>query len=153
MRGVGAGAGSPMPQMPPLPPGALPADAEKHAAALWSFLDELAEDPEAYQQFIEKQAQAAGVGDLDAFRTRLAGGAGASAAPPGPADVVAAAEALLADTGKALPADLVARLASLGCGGGAVRAAPAAAPAAAAPPRRAPLVQELTPDEVRHGSA
>jgi hypothetical protein len=33
---------------PPLPAG-LPPDAAKHAAALWSFLDELAEDPKARQ--------------------------------------------------------------------------------------------------------
>ena len=41
MPGLG-GAGA----APPLPAG-LPPDAAKHAAALWSFLDELAEDPKA----------------------------------------------------------------------------------------------------------
>jgi hypothetical protein len=38
--------GASQPGMPPLPPG-LPPDAMKHAASLWTFLDELAADPQA----------------------------------------------------------------------------------------------------------
>ena len=39
----------------------LPEDAGGHAARLWKFLDEMSErDPEAYAEFLEKQAVNAG---------------------------------------------------------------------------------------------
>mmetsp|Transcript_11359 Transcript_11359/g.26961 ORF Transcript_11359/g.26961 Transcript_11359/m.26961 type:complete len:391 (-) Transcript_11359:138-1310(-) len=44
-------------------------EAMGHASRLWEFMDELAEDPEAYQEFLRKQAAAAGV-DLDRAPSR-----------------------------------------------------------------------------------
>jgi hypothetical protein len=136
------------------------ADGEGADRALWMHLSLACQ---AYQEFLEKQAAAAGVDDLSAFRGRLmaqrGGGSGAGSA----VDAAAAAEELLAAAaadardagGKALPQDLLARLASLGAPsagagggasgsgrGGAVSPGPAVRGAA---PRRAPLVEELPP--------
>jgi hypothetical protein len=116
---------------------------------------------------MDKQAAAAGVGDLAAFRERLLqpqGGAGGAGGAAGTADGAAAAEALLAAAvedardagGRALPPELLTRLAAMGspvsaAAGGAAGSARsgAASPASAqATPRRAPLVQEM-PEPVR----
>lgn len=170
--------------VPPLPPG-LPADAAKHAAALWSFLDELAEDPQAcrvararmrvsvgrfvhachapadcaqaYQEFLEKQAAAAGV-DLPAFRERLSRqqrGANAASSAAGSAthaeQVLAAMAAEPRDGGgAALPPDLLARLVTLGAPSSGVAGDPRTGatsqrPGADAAKAPHPLVEELPP--------
>ena len=157
-----AAAGAGGDAMPPLPPGA-----EKHAAALWTFLDELSSsDPEAraharagvsaaltccatqaYARFIDEQAKAAGVDDFAAFRSRMAqprgaGAAAAAAASPETLAAVAAAAAREAG-GRELPPELLTRLAALGTSPAGGAGPSSTATPAKSPARRAPLVQEL----------